>query len=107
MLVPLAAKAPSFAKAGGSASAGTRDQSRPPFAVVRIQNFPSTESPITIPWSASQKDIWIFIAELEDPGCSAIKSLVNPRSCAIANAQDVSSVLTDSVDVTKVESVAG
>jgi hypothetical protein len=54
-----------------------------------------------------KKSFRIFIAELQNPGCSAIESLVNPRGWAVANAQHVSSVFIDGVDITKVQGVAG
>src|SRR5215813_184302 len=57
MLVPLAANAPSFSSAGGKSRSATRVQVLPPLSVVRIQNFPSIESPTTIPRLASQNDI--------------------------------------------------
>ena len=56
-LVPLAAKAPSPGRAGGTRSAATRSQVRPPSTVLRITNRPSTESLKAIPRSASQNAI--------------------------------------------------
>jgi hypothetical protein len=53
-LVPLAAKKPSFGSAGGSAAAGTRVHVAPPSVVVRMTNWPFTESLIATPRVSSQ-----------------------------------------------------
>src|SRR5437899_4254416 len=51
----LAANAPSFLSAGGSATGGTCCQVSPPSSVVKRTNFPSTGSLSTIPCLRSQK----------------------------------------------------
>src|SRR6187551_1598168 len=56
-LVPLAAKAPSFASAGGRRLAATRAHERPPSRVVMMTNSPFTESLTAMPLFASQNAI--------------------------------------------------
>ena len=55
--VPLAAKAPSFSSAGGSAASGTRVHVFPPSAVVMITKRPLTESLTATPRASSRNAI--------------------------------------------------
>src|SRR5882724_7333617 len=54
-----------------------------------------------------QKSLWVIIAKLQRPTRAAINGLVNARRSSVADAQDVSSLLVNRINVAEVQRVPG
>src|SRR3989440_11483658 len=52
-----------------------------------------------------QKSFWIVVAKLQRPTRSAINGLVNARGSSVANAQNISRLLINRIDIAEVQSV--
>src|SRR5438045_6063469 len=54
-----------------------------------------------------QKSFWIVVAKLQRPTRSAIDGLVNARGSSVANAQNISGLLIDRIDIPEIQRVPG